>query len=180
MRKRAIRQDIIDTASRLFYKQGYSNTGINQIIEEAGVAKTSLYKYFDSKEDLLTAYLEQSGERTYGELVNAIGNATSATKKIIAVFDYLEQLVQQNDFHGCNFLNIIYEIPEDAVRAKEHIKLQKNNVRKLFSDILRPSHKEGIADEVYTLYEGALIGNKVYNDIWPIDAARKVVAKLLQ
>jgi AcrR family transcriptional regulator len=52
---------IVRTASRLFYRQGYSNTGINQIIEEAGVAKSTLYQQFRSKEDILLVYLEETG-----------------------------------------------------------------------------------------------------------------------
>jgi len=49
MRKNAIRQAIVDTAARLFYKQGYGNTGINQIIEESGIAKSSCIRIFDRK-----------------------------------------------------------------------------------------------------------------------------------
>ena len=52
------RKRIIDTASRLFYQQGYTATGINQIIEEADISKASLYQHFKSKEDLLLEYLE--------------------------------------------------------------------------------------------------------------------------
>ena len=63
-RKNAVRQTVIDTASRLFYKQGYANTGINQIIEESGVVKSSLYTAFRTKEDILMAYLETSGAAT--------------------------------------------------------------------------------------------------------------------
>ena len=179
MKKRSIRRDIIDTAARLFYKQGYCNTGINQIIEEAGIAKTSLYQYFNSKEDLLVVYLEESGIRTYEALQQAIATVESPRDKMIAVFDYLETLVQQKEFSGCNFLNIVYEIPEQAIRVKEQIKLQKDSVRKLFAETLKPIDKEMMADELYMVFEGALIGNKVHNDVWPILSAKNIVKKLI-
>ncbi|MFT6754704.1 MAG: AcrR family transcriptional regulator, partial [Urechidicola sp.] len=52
MRKQGVKERIIATASDLFYNQGYNQTGINQIISEAGVAKASLYQHFRSKEDI--------------------------------------------------------------------------------------------------------------------------------
>ena len=163
MKKRSIRQDIIDTAARLFYRQGYCNTGINQIIEEADIAKTSLYQYFQSKEELLIVYLEEAGRRTFASIDDAIAQVDRPEEKVLAVFDHLEQATHGKSYYGCSFLNLVYEIPEDAEKVREKIRAQKDAVRKLFADILRPAGKEGLADEMYTLFEGALIGNKVYD-----------------
>ena len=179
MNKKSVRQKIIDTAARLFYKQGYGNTGINQIIEEAGIAKSSLYQHFQSKEDLLMEYLEQSGQHTREALAAAISGVHSPGEKIIAVFDYLETLAQENGFQGCSFLNIVHEIPGESVRIKGQIKAQKDLLRQLFAETLKPMNKQQAADEIYTLFEGALIANKVHNEVWPIVTARNIVRKLL-
>ncbi|KAA2243281.1 TetR/AcrR family transcriptional regulator [Chitinophaga agrisoli] len=179
MKKKSIREVIVGTATRLFYRQGYSNTGINQIVDEAGIAKSSLYHYFKSKEDLLMAYLEETGAKTHAALKAAADEVNEPRDKVVAIFDYLEGLVQQKDFFGCNFLNIVYELPEDAVRIREQVKYQKDTVRQLFAEILQPIHKERLADEIYTLFEGALIGNKVHSDTWPIVRARDIVKKLI-
>jgi AcrR family transcriptional regulator len=179
MRKNAIRQDVVDTASRLFYKQGYANTGINQIIEESGVVKSSLYTSFRSKEDILMTYLETSGAATDEALKAASEKFETPKDKVLAVFDYLAELVQQKEYYGCNFLNIISEIPKDAQRVRNQIRKQKNGVRNLFASILQPVHKEDLADEIYTLFEGALIGNKVHDEVWPVISARKIVDRLL-
>jgi len=180
MRKNAIRQDVIDTASRLFYKQGYANTGINQIIEESGVVKSSLYASFRSKEDILMAYLETSGAATDEALKTASEKFEDPKDKVLAVFDYLVDLVQQKEYYGCNFLNIISEIPKDVERVRNQIRKQKNGVRNLFANILRPVHKEDLADEIYTLFEGALIANKVHDEVWPVLSARKIADHLLK
>ena len=179
MKKTLVREAIINTASRLFYQQGYSNTGINQIIEEANIAKSSLYQNFRSKEDLLLAYLEKTGMTTEEMLKNAALTGNTPQEKMIAVFNYLENLVQEKEFYGCHFLNIVYEMPQDAVRVREQIKRQKDTVRDLFAEILKPINKEGLADEIYTLFEGALIANKVHNDPWPIVSARNIVKKVI-
>ncbi|HEY4326214.1 MAG TPA: TetR/AcrR family transcriptional regulator, partial [Mucilaginibacter sp.] len=154
-RKNAIRQTIIDTASRLFYKQGYGNTGINQIIEESGVVKSSLYASFRSKEDILMEYLISSGAATDEALLAAANKFKDPKDKVLAVFDYLISLVQEKEYYGCNFLNIIAEIPKETERVVTQIKKQKNGVRRLFSSLLEPIGKEDLADEIYTLFEGA-------------------------
>lgn len=169
----------MQTAARLFYKNGYSNTGINQIIEEAGVAKSSLYQNFRSKEDLLIAYLEETGTETLSLLKQAADGYDTPKDKILAIFDYLKTIMLNNDFYGCHFLNIVYEMPEGAIRAREQVKKQKDGMRELFREILKPADKERLADEIYTLFEGALISNKVHGDPWPVISARKVAEKII-
>lgn len=178
-RKNAVRQIIVDTASRLFYQQGYVNTGINQIIEESGVVKSSLYTAFRTKEDILMAYLESSGLATDQALKAASDAAKTPNEKVLAVFDYLIELVQQKNYNGCNFLNLISELPMDAERVVKQIQKQKNGVRRLFASILEPVGKEAIADELYVLFEGALIANKVHHQVWPVESAKKIAAELL-
>ena len=179
-RKNAIRSTVIDTASRLFYKQGYANTGINQIIEESGVVKSSVYTAFRTKEDILMAYLETTGAATDKALQGAADQKDEPREMVLAVFDFLIGLVQGKEYYGCQFLNIISEIPLENERVVRQIQKQKNGVRNLFSEILKPAGKQGLADEIYLLFEGALIANKVHNAVWPVENAKKIAGKLLQ
>ncbi|WP_431210359.1 TetR/AcrR family transcriptional regulator [Puia sp. P3] len=179
MKKPTARDAIVKTAARLFYKQGYSNTGINQIIEEAGVAKSTLYQRFRSKEDLLMTYLDTTGSANISALTNAASTATNPKDKLLAIFDYLQERTTQPEFHGCHFLNLVYEMPEGEERARIEIKKQKDNVRTLFAQILKPIHQEQLADEIYILFEGALIGHKTHHDTWPIQSAKNTISKLL-
>jgi AcrR family transcriptional regulator len=63
MRRSQIRDHLLETALRLFYQHGYHATGIDLIIAEAGVAKTTLYRHFETKEDLILAALERRDEQ---------------------------------------------------------------------------------------------------------------------
>jgi hypothetical protein len=123
--------------------------------------------------------LEETGAGTLCLLKQASEGYETPKDKILAIFDYLKVLVLNNDFYGCHFLNIVYEMPQDAVRIREQVKKQKDGVRELFWEILKPEDKELLADEIYTLFEGALIGNKVHNDHWPVISARNIVDKLI-
>ena len=66
-----VKNRIIETASLLFYKNGYNSTGINEIISEAGIAKATLYNHFKSKEELCLAYLRFK-DKTFKEEIEAM------------------------------------------------------------------------------------------------------------
>src|ERR1700761_995084 len=121
MKRTSARDNIVSTASRLFYKQGYSNTGINQIIEEAGIAKSTLYQLFQSKEELLLVYLQETGKTTIEGLRNAAANAATPKGKIFSIFDHLIEVADKPEFYGCHFLNIVYEMPDGEERARAQI-----------------------------------------------------------
>ena len=57
MKHSEVKNRIIETASSLFYKNGYNATGINEIISETGIAKATLYNHFKSKEDICLAQI---------------------------------------------------------------------------------------------------------------------------
>ena len=181
------RKSILDTASRLFYIQGYNATGINQIIEEADVAKASLYQHFKSKEDLLLAYLEIMFEKTMGHFRHVASTKVEAKEKISAIFDFLYQNTSSKQFHGCQFLNIAGEIPIENSRVYDIIRKQKNELRGLFAEILKSDSMgddelqsaESLADGLYLLFDGAIMSCKVYGDSWPVVAAHKSALKLM-
>jgi AcrR family transcriptional regulator len=173
------KERIIETACRLFYSQGYNSTGINQIIEEAEVAKASLYQYFPAKEDLLAEYLKIAGEEINNMLRSAVARQETPKDKILAIFDLLIKRVKQPDFNGCDFLNIASEISKNNKTLRTIIKNQKDGIRDLFTEILKPIGKKDLSDELYVLFDGAFVTSKVYHDVWPVKMAKRVVDKLL-
>ena len=173
------RERIVNVASRLFYKQGYNSTGINQVIKEAEVAKASLYQYFPSKEDLLVEYLRVTAENTEKSLRAFIDKYSTPEEKALAVFDFILKFSKQADFNGCNFLNIAAEVPVDDARVRQLIRRQKDSIRSLFAGILKPAGKEKLADELYLLFDAALVTGKVHEGSWPVKTAKKMAEKLL-
>ncbi len=67
-------------------------TGINQIIAEANVAKASMYQHFRSKEDIAVAYLQRRRTNWIGSLLDFISDMSTPKDKIIRCFDYLIHL----------------------------------------------------------------------------------------
>lgn len=170
------RERILQTAYELFLRQGYNSTGINQIIEEADVAKASFYQHFKSKEDLCVGVLEKRHNYIEEQLQILSAQKRSPKMKILASFDLISLLNEKEDFRGCAFLNILSEIPADNTKVRSVIHAHKSNIRQSFKDLLQ--HAE-LADHIYLLYEGAFIESQLYRDQWPVNRARKIVNSLI-
>ncbi len=183
------RKRIIDTASRLFYEQGYLATGINQIISDSQVAKATFYHHFPSKENLCLAYLQARHTIWMGWLKKSVDSHGSVESRILGVFDFLKEWMLSCDFRGCAFLNIASEVPtQNSVIRTEVIK-HKNELRLYIQQLislLNNSHKhqkrierEVTSKMVYVLLEGAIVASQNYGEVWPIEAAQKAARSLL-
>src|SRR5262249_52243384 len=106
MRESAVKERILETASRLFYDQGYHVTGINQIIEEADIARASLYNHFPSKTDLLLAYLDQTHQEWFMELDHYLTDFSTPREKLLALFDFRIERQRTLKYKGCHFNKI--------------------------------------------------------------------------
>lgn len=185
MKKLGVKERIIETASNLFYNQGYSQTGINQIIAEANVAKASMYQHFRSKEDIAVAYLKERHTIWVGNLFDFISDKTSNKEKIIACFDYLKDWLISVEFRGCGFQNIICELPENQDKIKDQVLLHKNELRSWIHQSLNSEKQysgidtEALGDEILVLMDGAIILSQIQKDDWPINAAKNACVRLL-
>jgi AcrR family transcriptional regulator len=173
------RDRIVDTASRLFYKQGYNLTGINQLIDEAGVAKASLYQHFASKEELLIAYLTKTSNEWFIGLKAHITPYETPKAKTLAVFDLLLTFSETVSFRGCHFQNIISEVPPETEAVRAVVRMHKTQMRQFFTDLLAGVNQASQADVITVLFEGALIAGQMQQNAWPVLAAQSLIKKIL-
>ena len=97
--------DVITSAALcLFYRQGFHATGVEQLSQEAGVTKKTLYRHFSSKEDLVEAALELRHNEFLAK-VRAVVDAVPAAKRPLAYLDFIASWVQEPGFYGCAFIN---------------------------------------------------------------------------
>ncbi|WP_411032067.1 TetR/AcrR family transcriptional regulator [Spongiimicrobium sp. 3-5] len=182
MKKLSVRERIIETASRLFYYEGYNQTGINQIIEEAGVAKSSMYQSFRSKEDIAVAYLQQRHFNWMGALSDFVSTRPSNKDKVLACFDFMAKWLKQDGYRGCGFQNIITDLPAEQGKIRDQTALHKNEVHKWIYSLLSEENYDdaaALAEEVMVLMEGAIILSQIQHNAWPIKAAQRACTKLL-
>ena len=118
------RQELIDTAERLFMENGYEHTAISDIVKELNVAQGTLYYYFRSKEDILEAVVEKSIADLVGNVIRLISDeeVDEATRLNAAINGILGFVSQRNDF--IDFLH-------QDINAVMHAKLEKATVERI-------------------------------------------------
>lgn len=181
-----VKEKILKSASNLFYTQGYNSTGINQIIDEAEIAKASLYYHFKSKNELLYAYLEETNKNWFAELDKYLEKISDPKDKISGLFDFRIKRQIRSGFNGCPFIKAGAEIPSDDKRAFEIIDNNKMKFRNLILEILKNIKskstlltKEELADAIYLLAEGATVTANFQKHKLMINNAKEITKKLI-
>lgn len=175
-----VKERILSTATTLFHHQGYNSTGINQIVEESGIAKGSFYYNFKSKEDLCVNFLSRRHDFWMEKLKNYVKRNKRNTNDhpVLMAFDFLQFMNRKENFRGCSFLNILSEISDQHHKILSVIQDHKNNLRNYITELLNNNEEQ--ADHIYLLFEGALIESQLFKNQWPVDKAREIVKSLIK
>jgi AcrR family transcriptional regulator len=175
------RDRLIEAAMTLFYQQGFHAIGLDQILEEVGVTKTTFYNHFESKDDLILAVLEMRDAREREEWVQIMRakGGDDPRAQLLALFDLLDDWFNESGFRGCMFMNAAAEFPSpnDPIHqaAARHGKLFAQEVTEL---CIRAN-----ADDPHTLTQrlmllvaGAVSARHVHLDEHAATAAREAAS----
>lgn len=159
------REHLIDIARRLFYRDGFHNTGIDAIIAEAGVAKMTLYKYFKSKDELILACLHRQDEEFRNGLMQRVEKQTSEPReRLLALYTIIASEISSKDFCGCLFINAAAEYGklDNPIHqaAVQHKYLCHQYIVKLATDA-GANDPEELACQLCLLLEGSIVSAQV-------------------
>jgi AcrR family transcriptional regulator len=114
-----VRDRILDTASRLFYQRGVRAVGVDLVVLEAEVAKTSLYRYFPTKDDLIVAFLEREDEEFWGLWDSvAAQHAGDPVGELEAHMRWIGERLARSNYRGCPQINVAAEFAEQDHPAR--------------------------------------------------------------
>jgi AcrR family transcriptional regulator len=176
------RERLLAAANELFYAHGVQTVGIDRIIEQAGVAKASLYNLFGSKEELVAAYLASRHDGTTSRLTEAIERFDDPRLKILAVFDTQANQYEQADFNGCAFIAASTEAPPGGLieRAADDFRTW---IRAMFTDLAEQvgaPDPANLGRQLQLVYDGAgLAGRMDHHDPTIASSARDAVEALM-
>lgn len=184
-RGQAVTDKILDTAERLFFKQGYNITGINQVIEEADIAKASLYKHFESKVDLLIAYLQRFHQAWFDRLETYVGNVPDPKQKLLALFEYHRERQIQGEFGGCRFIKANDEAGMSDERVLAEIQKAKQHLKAFIEQlVINSGHKKLLTDKelsnmIFMMTEGGLVAASIFKQADDLQSAKAIIQKLI-
>ena len=186
MKHALVRDHIIKTASDLFYRNGYNRTGINEIINEAGIAKATLYNHFKSKEAICVAYLKYMNDQFLKDFKGYLDSKPSGESKLLGIFDYLQTFYASKSFNGCWCINTISEIPKDNEKIRKEIQKEKYQLIHFMEELLTNNFPKitddqipVLAKKIYLLYESAIAESHLHQDPWAIDSAQDLCKMIL-
>ena len=156
---------LLSAATHLFCKDGINATGIDAIINEAGTAKTTLYKLFGSKTHLVHAVLESEGKQWREWFIGAIeAGGGDAEKKLSRIFPALKSWFSEERFYGCPFINAVAERDKDQKQfrniAMKHKKVVLAHIEKLATE-MGAAEPEVLAHQLALLIDGAIVAAMV-------------------
>jgi len=175
---------LLSAATHLFCKNGINATGIDAIIDEAGTAKTTLYKLFGSKTNLVHAVLESEGKQWREWFIGAIeaGGGDPQTK-LSRIFPALKSWFGEERFYGCPFINAVGEHDKDQKQfraiAMKHKKVVLAHIEKLAAE-MGAVEPEVLAHQLALLIDGAIVAAMVSRDPRVADTAGLAASSLFE
>ncbi|MCS3531695.1 TetR/AcrR family transcriptional regulator [Chryseobacterium sp. JUb7] len=182
----SVKERILETASRLFYQQGFNSTGINQIIAEAGIAIGSLYKHYPSKNDLLYHYLLHQETEYFAQLDDDLKNEKNPVQKLLKLIDYRIRIQEQTNCLGCHFIKINAETGRQDKQVEQlvsgHKQKQREYLGKIISEIETtqklPIKKQNFIDTVFLMIEGAVVSASINGNTDDLKTTRKLINQM--
>ncbi len=178
------RERLTAAAIKRFYRDGFRNVGIDQVLADVGISKTAFYKHFESKDDLMLAVLEMKNawlQETLRSMAAPRGGPTTS-RPLLGLFDLVQQIVDSDEFQGCIFVNAAMEFPlphEPAHRAAaEHKRAIEAIVREL-AEQAGAADPESLAQELCLVMEGAYVTRQVTGDRQTTAIARRVAERVI-
>ncbi len=179
----SVRARILRAAAELFYQRGVHNVGVDQVVAQAGVAKMSLYKHFNSKAALVEAGVRHQSEtwRLWFE-PRVLAAGPDADARLLGIFDTLETWFGSPDFRGSPFTNAAVEVADAGHGATRAAIDHQRAVLAFIRDLAREagaSRPEMLARQLLLLVEGAIVLAQVNGGVEPAREARRAAAALL-
>jgi len=167
----------------MFCTRGFHAVSVDAILEEAGVARMTLYKNFGSKEDLIVATLRREDKLFRQWLASFVeARSTRPADRIESLFAGLHERFASEGYYGCAFIRASVEFPDPAHPvhriAREHKEMIRSYIRGLLS---RGNAQTALplSEQLYLLFEGAITASQLHGEPWPAEYARQAAHHLL-
>lgn len=178
------RDELIREALKIFYRNGFNATGMDLVAKETGVSKTSIYKHFRTKDELILAVLRLRDEDFRNWLFRRMEDLADTPKgQLLAMFDALREWFEADGFQGCMFIKASAEFQnkDDAINRQSYAHKEL-----LVDHFKRLAHAAGydaphaLARELLILKEGAIVIAAMSHDPAPAMEAKAIAVQLLE
>jgi AcrR family transcriptional regulator len=158
-----VRERILECASTLFYRRGVHAVGVDLVVEKAGVAKTSLYRHFRTKDDLVAAFLEREDADFWATWDGVAAKyANDPAGELEAHMRWIGERLSRSNYRGCPQINVAAEFPDQNHPARQVARAHMDGLRSRLGDIakrLGAAHPDDLAAQLVLLVNGAFVSS---------------------
>jgi AcrR family transcriptional regulator len=151
------RDQLLDTAARLFYAHGITATGVDTVVREAGVSKPTLYAHFGGKAGLVAAVLEQRHAVRSAWIEAWVLREEDPRLRPLAVLAELGAFYEREGSRGCAFLNAAAELVDADHAGRAAVRAEKAWLQGFLADLARGAglrDADRVASQLLLLVDG--------------------------
>jgi AcrR family transcriptional regulator len=167
---RSGRESILATADELFYEHGFHAVGVDLIVARAGVAKSTMYRHFPSKDALMVAYLERADERFWAWFEASLDPRATPAQRLAGLFDSLATLATSASCRGCPCQATAAEFPELTAAGHATALVHKEAVRARLCQLAADAgaiEPQALGDALLMLMDGAFAAARMFGSTSP-------------
>lgn len=158
-----VRDRILLTASTLFYERGVRAVGVDLVVLEATVAKTSLYRYFPTKDDLIVAFLEREDLEFWAQWNEVTApHSRDPAGELDALMQWIGERIARSNYRGCPQINVAAEFAEQDHPARQVAQRHMHELRRRLEEIakrLNVRRPKPLAAQLAVLINGAFVSS---------------------
>ncbi len=156
------RDRILDAAYELFSQRGIRAVGVDEVVERADVAKTTLYRHFPSKDDLVLAFLARREQLWTYDWVEAEARrrGSNPEEQLLAIFDLFDEWFHEADFESCAFVKVLLELGDRRNPIAQASADRLANIRSVIRTLAREAgleQPEAFALSWHILMKGSIV-----------------------
>jgi AcrR family transcriptional regulator len=138
-------QEVVDAAARVFYRSGYANASVQDVADELGILKGSLYHYIDTKEDLLFRMLEETHDDVHGILADVV--AAEGLEPLDRLELYIRRQVEYNIDNLARVSVYYHDLDRLGDERRKQILARRREHEQFVVRMIRESQADGTADD---------------------------------
>jgi len=162
------RTDIVESARRLFYEQGYDSTSFSDIVEASGLFRGNIYHYFKTKDEILRAVIEQHLEEYRALLLQWERKNADPKAQLLAFVDMIVGRKAELVEYGCPIGSLNTELAKDRrdlqQAARALFDLFRDWLSARFRELGKNAEAESLALHLLGRAQGIAVISHVYRD----------------
>ncbi len=161
------RERILDAATELFAARGYAGTGVDQLAERSGIAKTAIYYHFGNKEGLLAAVLERASSQWIDAILAASRQAGDPLARLDRALAGMRAMLEERPWIYKLFQILTLEVAEEKPEIRATLRGIVRQARQAIVDGMHDAvgvdvpDADGIAGLMLAALDGISLGLQI-------------------